>query len=142
MSERQHYLDLSHGAHLEGWEITRIADGSLGKKPFDFFGVTNTGIAIALEVKEITQGIPPHSLPMKCFEGREHQITWLNLYADRGAIALVAVYHKPTRRMMLFDTSESYVCDLRKIGGFWRQWPISAEWVRYLVSVKGSLHYP
>lgn len=142
MGERDQYGDLISGATLDGWTLARIADGTPGKKPFDFFGWTGEGTVVAVEAKEWTKRELSTTLPMEVFTEREHQITWLNKIANDGGIALVAVYHKPARTMVLYGTNGQALYNLQKIAGHWRGWPTTPEWIAYLRQLPGTLEMP
>ena len=126
MSERAHYQALKDGARLDGWTLVRIDDGTVTKNPFDFWGFTQQGTVIGLEVKEdkrkfnITPGIIP-CLLSGYFKGREHQVTWLNEIIDNKGIAIVAVYFIQSKEMVLFDAF-GRLTNLHKVDGLWRGW--------------------
>lgn len=91
MKEHQLYKDILKGTELSGWTCFRINDGSLGRKPFDICGVTNTGRGVAIEVKVCrSDTLPEHIYTMLS----SHQLAWLKLYAKAGAVSLLLVHHK------------------------------------------------
>ena len=123
MSERAHYQALKDGARLDGWTLVRIDDGTVTKNPFDFWGFTQQGIVIGLEVKEDKRKLPNTIGPVdpSYFKGREHQITWLNEIIDNNGIALVAIYFTVQKEMILYDATGK-LSHLHKVNGLWRGW--------------------
>lgn len=126
--ERSYYHALIAGAATEGILLIRLNDGAVGKLPFDIYGVTLTGRAVAVEVKVCRTVACPTSLPENLFE--KHQLNYLREFAHRGAVSLGIVYHDKVKRMMVWDFQlEHWVGDLHKttMRGVeaWVDWPKS-----------------
>ena len=95
------YPALEKGAIADGWPLTRISDGSFGKKCGDFVGVAPNGLGVLLEVKVINK-LPANSnfFPWQVFES--HQIQWLKAYEKTGAFALAALFEWQTDTMRVY----------------------------------------
>jgi hypothetical protein len=105
MNERDLYRAMILGAQLERWALYRIADGSPGKKPFDIGGCCPQGYGVGLEVKISKARAPAfprvaNLLPWSQFE--VHQIMWLKLFAESGAMALAAIYYEDVKELRIY----------------------------------------
>lgn len=103
MNERDYYPKLMK--YMEGeYLMVRIADGSMGKKPFDHFGChRGTGVMVALEVKHDKRVGPP-----LCFEDmmkdlRPHQKVWLEKFQKEGCTSLIVSHHMKTDTTYLYN---------------------------------------
>lgn len=101
MKENELYKAIVDGAKLENIILIKIVDGSVGKKPFDMFGITNKGIAVAVEVKVWRNTNLPGSWSEvdKLYESQ--QKPWLMEYASNKGVAILALYHEYSKRMLI-----------------------------------------
>lgn len=103
MDESDHYGALWQGAKAEGWNLFRIADGSVGKKPADIAGISPSAIGVLIEVKLIKRRRPNWTDAYPHWPSYElHQQAWLAKYAEANAIAIAAEYDEASRRMLCF----------------------------------------
>jgi hypothetical protein len=100
--EHDSYDGLIQGAYREGWLLCRISDGSYGKKPFDIFGCSPTGQAVAVEVK-LMDSLPGRP-PLHLLE--THQKAWLEAYAQRGCLSFLVVVEKSGHQARVFDLGQ------------------------------------
>lgn len=131
MKETELYAPVVAGMLSEGHAVFKIADGSVGKKPFDIAGTTLNGLAIGLELKiwktKNATETEAESIPWQLFE--THQIAWLKAYAAKGAIALGGVYYPSDGLLRVWRlASPSDSCDrladfaLAKSAGIFKGW--------------------
>lgn len=106
MFERELYAPIVSGAQRAGWCLFRINDGSVGRKPCDIVGCDGTGRGVMLEAK-VVRGNLPTCIPWSLFE--KHQKPWLQAFAQRGAIALVALYSTSTDKLTVVQITRHYV---------------------------------
>jgi Holliday junction resolvase len=102
MTETDLYSPIVAGMNSEGFAVFKIADGSVGKKPFDVAGVCPDGISVAIEIK-IEKQADMGTLtvvPVGLLSG--HQSSWLLAYARRGAHAALAVYYTRERQLRVW----------------------------------------
>jgi hypothetical protein len=100
--ENDLYADVIGGLLREGCAVYKIADGSVGKKPFDIGGCSRDGHAIGLEIKAPNRA-EANGLDWALFE--PHQIRWLRAYASFDGVSLAAVYDKKSHVMLVWRLS-------------------------------------
>lgn len=139
MTERQLQTMLVKGANFDHWQLFKITDGSVGKKPMDISGFGPMGLAVCCEVKLLNNSLNDRrQLPLSEFS--PHQIAWLNRYAEAGAHAIIIIgdlsvkivrcftifasCEKPWNKQMLQgDYSQRDLVYIKNIGGYvnWSQ---------------------
>jgi len=118
--ERSLYQGIVDGAAAEGILLIRIADGSLGKKPFDIFGLHFNGRMICIEVKVSRKAIT-ENLDYKCLE--THQKSYLDICANRGAYCIVLVYDVFMGNIAAYDhVTGKEIARLTKKNQKWTGW--------------------
>jgi hypothetical protein len=103
MKEADLYGPLVDGADHDNWLLYRIADGSVGFKPFDLGGADAYGIAVGLEVKRTREdrvAAEDQPLPWQLFETRQR--AWLNEFAHHRALALIVLYHDRSGDLVVY----------------------------------------
>ena len=104
MTERELYKPLIVGAKQDEWHLTRISDNpGHVKRPFDLFGFTKKLRPLAIEVKLVAELSPYEKFPWNLLE--LHQIKYLEFYAKRGCLGLIAIYEGKPRKMNVFTPS-------------------------------------
>lgn len=136
MKENELYGSVILGAKKDGIHLVKIVDGSVGKKPFDMFGIIDGGIAIAVEVKVWRKNpqLPPltiYELPKNTFEPQ--QLPWLQEWDDKGGVSFVLMYCEYTRTMYVYDMANHRLAGTLDGGKTteWRGWKklISDHWL-------------
>lgn len=146
-AERSLYAPIVNGARDEGWVLTRIPDGSIGKNCFDIIGACAMGYGVGMEVKVAPEPVAASQrLPKKLF--REHQITYLNMFAELlHAWALPVLYAASDHTLYVYELAdpESWkrpsgdllIGRLTRQGGVFTGWEALAGH-----SVKVDVRYP
>jgi hypothetical protein len=121
MLEKDLYKGIIDGARSEGWLLFRIADGTLGKKPFDITGCAKDGKAVAVEVKVDRRT----NTNIDNFQGllEVHQVNWLKAYSMNDAYALVLIYQNEQLVVIqYFNGTPKCELVLQEKNGSWIGW--------------------
>lgn len=97
--EAEYYLDILRGGNFDGILLTRINDGSVGRKPCDIIGATDKGRFVGIEVKLINAWEPSMTTlgtkELALFE--PHQLAYLREYGMRNALSFGIIIRTPTK---------------------------------------------
>lgn len=116
--ERDLYKGIVDGARIDGGLLVRIHDAAYtGKKPFDMFGVSPFGLALAVEVKSVDK--MPRD-PLSLLE--THQLSWLKAWSKRGGGSFLVVHCKGRCDVWRIDRygNVTQKSPLEKSGELWR----------------------
>lgn len=124
MLETHLYPAILLGAKSEGWILTKIIDGSLGKKPFDMFGIDCNNKPVAIEVKVWRSGkASVIDYPIEKIHFESQQLTYLRLYARRQATSWALIFEEDSEIMYVYDfTKEAYIGALQYNRDMWVGW--------------------
>lgn len=103
MKENELYNSICEGAKLERITLIKIVDGSIGKKPFDIFGIFDKGRSVSIEVKIDRNIKSSHLAPLRENMFEAQQLAYLELFANKGGLSFALVYHLDTKLMHVWS---------------------------------------